>query len=58
MLKQSYKKNRILNLKKKKRIFDPLLSPSNKTILNRHPKQNQLLIQSLNIMTTGLSPIS
>ena len=58
MLKQSYKNNRFLSLKKKKRIFDPLLSPSNKTILNRHPKQNQLLIQSLNIMTTGLSPIS
>lgn len=58
MLKQSYKNNKFLSLKKKKRIFDPLLSPSNKTILNRHPKQNQLLIQSLNIMTTGLSPIS
>lgn len=58
MLKQSYKNNRFLSLRKKKRIFDPLLSPSNKTILNRHPKQNQLLIQSLNIMTTGLSPIS
>ena len=58
MLRQSYKNNRFLSLKKKKRIFDPLLSPSNKTILNRHPKQNQLLIQSLNIMTTGLSPIS
>ena len=58
MLKQSYKNNRFLSLKKKKRIFDPLLSPSNKTILNRHPKQNQLLIQSLNIMTTRLSPIS
>lgn len=58
MLKQSYKNNRFLSLKKKNRIFDPLLSPSNKTILNRHPKQNQLLIQSLNIMTTGLSPIS
>ena len=58
MLKQSYKNNKFLSLKKKKRIFDPLLSPSNKTILNRHPKRNQLLIQSLNIMTTGLSPIS
>ena len=58
MLKQSYKNNRFLSLRKKKRRCDPLLSPSNKTILNRHPKQNQLLIQSLNIMTTGLSPIS